>query len=114
SVELLGKYAWYLANDQDRAQPCGRLLPNDLGLFDTLGNVYEWCQDSLGTEQPGQTGFAQDILSRQEVIIDKQPRVFRGGARTVSAPEVRSAHRSAELPTYESAVAGFRPARTCN
>ena len=45
SVDLLGRYAWYLATSQDRAWPCGSLLPNDLGLFDMLGNVYEWCQD---------------------------------------------------------------------
>jgi formylglycine-generating enzyme required for sulfatase activity len=112
SVELLGNYAWYLANDQDRARPCGSLLPNDLGLFDVLGNVYEWCQDPFGIDQPEQPGSVRDTSSRREVLIDKQPRVFRGGARSVSALEVRAAHRSADIPTYESAVAGFRPART--
>ena len=45
SVELLGKYAWYQANSQDHAWPGGSLLPNDLGLFDMLGNVFEWVQD---------------------------------------------------------------------
>ena len=47
SIDLLGKYAWYQANSQDHAWPCGSLLPNDLGLFDMLGNVYEWCQDRV-------------------------------------------------------------------
>ena len=32
-------------NSKDRAWPVGSLLPNDLGLFDMLGNMYEWCQE---------------------------------------------------------------------
>ena len=39
SPELLGRYAWYNANSQEQAWPCGSLQPNELGLFDMLGNV---------------------------------------------------------------------------
>jgi formylglycine-generating enzyme required for sulfatase activity len=42
SVDLLGRYAWHAGNSQGHAWPCGLTLPNDLGLFDMLGNVYEW------------------------------------------------------------------------
>jgi eukaryotic-like serine/threonine-protein kinase len=52
---LLGQYAWYLGNSKDRAWPVGSLLPNDLGLFDMLGNLYEWCQEPY--DKPN----AQDI-----------------------------------------------------
>jgi eukaryotic-like serine/threonine-protein kinase len=37
SIELLEKYAWYQANSREHAWSCGSLLPNDLGLFDMLG-----------------------------------------------------------------------------
>ena len=40
SVDLLEQYARYQANSHNHAWPCGSLMPNDLGLFDTLGNVY--------------------------------------------------------------------------
>ncbi len=39
SIDLLGDYARYQANSRDHAWTCGSLLPNDLGLFDMLGNV---------------------------------------------------------------------------
>ena len=48
NVDLLGRYAWYLATSGDRAWACGSLLPNNLGLFDMLGNVHEWCQEQDG------------------------------------------------------------------
>ena len=45
SVELLGKYAWYSSNSQGSSLAVRQLLPNELGLFDMLGNMYEWCHE---------------------------------------------------------------------
>ena len=45
SEELLPKSAWTWLNSGDRLHPVGMLLPNELGLFDVLGNAYEWCHD---------------------------------------------------------------------
>ncbi len=59
---LLDKYARYQANSQDHAWPGGSLLPNDLGLFDMLGNVYEGCQERFVDYQPDEKGFLDDII----------------------------------------------------
>src|SRR5262249_36586835 len=40
---LLDRYAWNRGNSDGRSHPVASLLPNDLGLFDTLGNIWEWC-----------------------------------------------------------------------
>jgi formylglycine-generating enzyme required for sulfatase activity len=46
SLDLLPAYAWYLKSSANRAWSGGSLFANDLGLFDTLGNVIEWCQEA--------------------------------------------------------------------
>ena len=39
---LLDRYAWHLMNSGGTTRPVASLIPNDLGLFDTLGNIMEW------------------------------------------------------------------------
>ena len=45
ALRLAEQYAWHDANSKFRSWPGGLLKPNDLGLFDTYGNMYEWCDD---------------------------------------------------------------------
>ena len=108
---MLGRYAWFLATSPDRAQPCGSLLPNDLGLFDMLGNVYEWCQERALAYEPGK-GVLKDDINIQLSIIDKYPRLLRGGAFSGPPAIVRSALRLWYLPSYRIISSGFRLART--
>jgi len=41
----LDKYAWYSHNSNRQTHPVGEKEPNLWGLYDILGNVWEWCQD---------------------------------------------------------------------
>ena len=42
----LDKTAWYKTNSRGKLQPAKTLRPNAWGFFDTMGSVYEWCQDT--------------------------------------------------------------------
>ena len=98
STDLLGNHAWSRANSQDHAWPCGGLLPNDLGLFDMLGNVYEWVQDRSGP--PIQTN---DDINRVEYFNIRYPRLRRGGTFFNQPANVRS-----ELENFLDLLLVFR------
>lgn len=114
SAELLGQYAWYQDNSLDRVWPCGSLLPNDLGLFDMLGNVFEWCQDQSQGYKPSTGGKQDDIIIIHEYVKQTTSRLLRGGAFSdlVRTAVVRSALRGKVMPSIGTPLCGFRPART--
>ncbi len=108
--ELLAKYAWYAEAGAKnlRMRPVGSLKPNDLGLFDMLGNALEWCHDPARFYHPGD----DNEKYYNETIVGNNSRVLRGGSFNNRASNVRSAIRSYDVPANRTNNDGFRPART--
>jgi formylglycine-generating enzyme required for sulfatase activity len=108
-AELLGHYAWYIRDSRERRTlPVASLKPNDLGLFDMLGNAWEWCQDRY-TVDPS----ADENQAERQDPRDNEGRVLRGGSlhRMLS---IRSADRDKEQPANRDNYMGLRVARTIN
>jgi formylglycine-generating enzyme required for sulfatase activity len=106
--ELLSSHAWYTKNSGQRSHPVGRLMPNRLGLFDTLGNVYEWCHLTIDAS----TSLSGRVLQDRESDGSAAYSPIRGGSHVDSAGSIRSAQRRLQLPTFRHAEIGFRVART--
>jgi len=111
SIDLLERYARYFKTQDTRPLPCGSLLPNDLGLFDMLGNVFEWCSDRYYRYGTARSRANEDNVNTSE-HVDINSRLLRGGAFNYPPANVRSADRNLVAPTYRSSDGGFRPART--
>jgi serine/threonine protein kinase/formylglycine-generating enzyme required for sulfatase activity len=112
SLGLLEKYAWYRDNSRDHAWPCASLLPNDLGLFDMLGNAYEWCQEPHESYQPARVGATTDDRNMSAPIEVNNPRMLRGGAFTNRPALARAADRNWLALSVGNYDLGFRLART--
>ena len=113
SLELLAKYACYAGNSAEHAWPSGSLLPNDLGLFDMLGNVYEWCDGRSYRYGNAGNKAHVDIITKSE-SVDMNHRLLRGGAFLNRPASVRSAYRGRIRRRAATSDIGFRLARTYN
>ena len=109
SLDLLNEYAWYRVNSEDHAWMCGSLRPNDLGLFDMLGNVTEWVQDEYQPYKAGRD-LVDDITTMSH--ITEHPRLLRGGTFNYPPASLRSAFRGWSAPADRYYIYGFRPSRT--
>jgi formylglycine-generating enzyme required for sulfatase activity len=110
--ELMPHYVWYRKNTHEQTCPVGGKKPNDFGLFDMLGNVYCWCQesDSHHDKDVGK-GVIEDQEDTEAIDIDLG-RTTYGGSYDESPMWLRAAGRNHTGPLNRGGDLGFRLART--
>ena len=99
----LDSIAWYRSNSGSQTHPVRQKEPNAWGLYDMMGNVWEWCSDWYGD------------CSSEGVLDPTGPgsgsiRVHRGNGWSGDTRAARSAFRSGNVPGFRYDAIGFRTA----
>ena len=99
----LDEVGWYDENSGGQTHPVGAKKPNELGIYDMSGNVWEWCLDKWHDSYEG----APTDGSAWETG-DSSFRVLRGGSWNYDAQLCRPAFRNVAIPVNRDHYLGFR------
>jgi formylglycine-generating enzyme required for sulfatase activity len=96
----LSSVAWY-GNPNSHAHPVAQSQPNELGLYDMSGNVYEWCSDRYDSYF---SSFPHKLVGSSY----GSDRVCRGGCWRSVAQNCRVSFRSRHKPYTRDSILGLR------
>lgn len=100
-------YAWYKDNSGGRTHPVGSKPANAFGVFDAVGNVWQWTEDCYAESYSKAPADGRADETAKDCL-----RVDRGGSWLYPAWLLRSATRERNPAEYRDVIMGFRVART--
>ena len=103
--------AWYGLNSNGESKQVGLKHPNELGIYDMSGNVWEWCQDHWQGDLKQIPQDGSPWLNVEKKASTEADRVVRGGSWFFTVDFCRVSYRNFFLAKYRSSDLGFRVVR---
>lgn len=100
------KVAWYWDDSQREEHPVSNLLPNELGIHDMSGNVYEWCYDWYEATYSTENQENPEGPENEKSKLFR--RVIRGGSWATTKNFCRVTNRDSGNPNLGTSTSGFR------
>ena len=97
----IGDVAWYNDNSSNETHLVASKAPNELGIYDMSGNVWEWCQDWYGN-------YTSSTQTNPQGASSGSDRVLRGGSWSYGAKICRVSFRNGNGPDIRFNDSGFR------
>ncbi|MBQ3804506.1 MAG: SUMF1/EgtB/PvdO family nonheme iron enzyme [Prevotella sp.] len=97
----LENVAWYSSNSIDSTHDVATKQPNELGIYDMSGNVWEWCCDRYGP-------YSSSHQTNPQGAPSGQKRVYRGGGWDRDAMNCRVSRRGYGMPSGQGGSLGLR------
>ncbi|MCR4316169.1 MAG: formylglycine-generating enzyme family protein [Planctomycetes bacterium] len=98
-------HTWYCDNSGNETHAVGSKQPNAFGVFDMIGNVFEWCVDPYS-----QNAYQKFAGVDPVCVAESDTFILRGGSYASCAEYLKVYRRAANEPDVKSPGTGFRPA----